>query len=106
MVLRAAAATGGALLMMAPRWLPAAESAAIIIANFAFAPTDLTVAAGATVTWTNHDDIPHTVTSADGAFKSPALDTDESFSFTFARSGRYRYFCQLHPHMVGTVTVD
>jgi plastocyanin len=49
--------------------------------------------------------MPHTVTSADGAFKSPALDTDESFSYTFAQSGRYRYFCALHPHMVGTVKV-
>jgi plastocyanin len=106
MVLRAAAAAGGALLMMAPRWLPAAESATIIIANFTFAPRDLAVAAGTTVTWTNHDDMPHTVTSTDGAFRSPALDTDERFSFTFGERGSYRYFCALHPHMVGTVQVD
>ena len=92
--------------MTAPRWLPAAETAAIVIANFAFAPRDLTIAAGTTVTWTNRDDIPHTVTSTDGAFRSPALDTDDSFAFTFEKAGSYRYFCTLHPHMVGTVEVD
>jgi plastocyanin len=91
--------------MMGRRELSAAGIATVMIANFAFAPQNLAVAPGTTVTWTNHDDMPHAATSADGAFKSSALDTDESFSFTFAQSGRYRYFCALHPHMVGTVKV-
>jgi plastocyanin len=107
MVLRATTAAVSTLLMIGLARHPSAapESATIDIANFTFAPAELAVAPGATVTWTNHDDIPHTVTSSDGAFKSPALDTDESFSFTFARGGSYQYFCSLHPHMVGTVTV-
>ena len=62
--------------------------------------------AGTTVTWKNEDDIPHTVVSTTKAFRSKALDTDDSFSFTFTTPGTYEYFCSLHPHMVGTVVVD
>jgi plastocyanin len=107
MVLRAALTGGAALVLIARtrRAASAAESVPVSIANFAFAPADLTVAPGTTVTWTNHDDIPHTVTSTDGAFRSHALDTDDSFSFTFEKTGSYRYFCSLHPHMVGTIRV-
>ena len=85
----------------------AAEPSAVTISNFAFGPPELTVAAGAKVTWTNRDEDPHTVVSADGGktFKSPALDTDEKFSFTFDKPGTYKYFCSVHPHMVGTVIV-
>jgi plastocyanin len=85
----------------------AAAPAAVTIANFAFSPTPLTVAAGTKVTWSNTDEEPHTVTSADGGntFKSPALDTDDKFSFTFAKPGTYKYFCSVHPRMVGTVIV-
>ena len=85
----------------------AASPSAVTIANFAFAPTPLTVAPGTTVTWTNSDEEPHTVMSADGGltFKSPALDTDDKFSFTFDKPGTYKYFCSIHPHMVGTVIV-
>ena len=104
MLLRAAGAFGSALLMK-PRRPAAAETTTIMITNFAFAPADVVVPAGTTVTWTNRDDIPHTVTSVDGVFGSPALDTDDSFSLTFAREGSYQYFCKLHPHMVGTVRV-
>ncbi len=103
MVLRAA--TTLLVTALARRPSAAAEIATVVIANFTFAPAEIAVAPGTTVTWTNHDDIPHTVTSSDGAFKSRALDTDESFSFTFARSGSHQYFCSLHPHMVGAVTV-
>jgi plastocyanin len=80
---------------------------AVTIANFAFSPTPLTVAPGTKVTWSNTDDEPHTVRSADGGktFKSPALDTDDKFSFTFAKAGTYKYFCSIHPRMVGTVIV-
>jgi len=82
-------------------------AAAIAIDNFAFTPASLTVPAGTKVTWTNHDDIPHTATSADPPqlFHSGPLDTDDSFSFTFDKPGTYTYFCALHPHMQGTVVV-
>jgi plastocyanin len=80
--------------------------AAVVIDNFVFSPERLTVKAGTTVTWTNHDDIPHTVAAKDRRFKSKAMDTDESFSFTFSTPGEYPYFCSLHPHMTGTIVVE
>jgi plastocyanin len=64
------------------------------------------VKVGTTVTWTNHDDIPHTVAAKDRGFKSKVIDTDESYSFTFSTPGEYSYFCSLHPHMVGTIVVE
>jgi len=80
---------------------------AVTIDNFAFAPAALTVAPGTKITWTNKDDEPHTVVSVDGgkSFKSPALDTDDKFSFTFGQPGTYKYFCSIHAHMVGTIVV-
>jgi len=77
----------------------------ITIDNFTFTPPELTVAVGRTVKWVNHDDIPHTVANKDKAFRSQALDTDDSFSNTFASAGTFDYFCGLHPHMVGKVIV-
>jgi plastocyanin len=77
----------------------------ITIDNFTFTPPELTVAVGTTVKWVNHDDIPHTVANKDKAFRSQALDTDDSFSYTFASAGTFDYFCGLHPHMVGKVIV-
>jgi plastocyanin len=79
----------------------------VSIDNFTFAPKDLTVAAGTTVTWVNHDDVPHTATSTAGpqSFDSKALDTDEKYSFTFSKSGTYRYYCKVHPHMTASVVV-
>ena len=82
-----------------------AEDTKITIDNFTFAPAQLTVKVGTTVTWTNHDDIPHTVVSA-GKFRSKTLDTDDSFSFTFTAAGDYKYFCSLHPHMTGMIKVE
>ena len=76
------------------------------IDNFSFSPTPITVPVGATVTWTNRDDIPHTVVSDDQQFKSKALDTDEKFSHTFAKAGTYSYFCSIHPKMVAKVIVE
>jgi len=79
----------------------------ITIDNFSFAPATLTVSAGTKVTWVNHDDIPHTVVSEDKAtFRSQALDTDEKFSFTFAKPGTYTYFCSIHPKMTAKVVVQ
>jgi plastocyanin len=75
------------------------------IDNYSFMPGDLTVAAGTTVTWVNHDDVPHTVRNNDGTIKSKALDTDEKFSMTFDKPGTYEYFCSIHPKMTAKVVV-
>ena len=82
-----------------------ATTAEVRIDNFSFGPATLTVAPGTTVTWVNHDDIPHTVVSTDSVFKSKVLDTDEKFSFTFTKAGTYPYFCSIHPKMTATVVV-
>jgi plastocyanin len=76
------------------------------IDNFSFSPATLTVSPGTTITWTNRDDIPHTVVSDDKFFKSKVLDTDEKFSYTFSKSGTYPYFCSIHPKMTGKVVVQ
>jgi plastocyanin len=82
-----------------------APVASVQIGNFSFKAQVLTVKPGTTVTWTNGDDIPHTVVSKDGTFKSKVLDTGDRFSFTFAKPGQFGYFCSLHPHMTGTIVV-
>ena len=82
------------------------ETAEVKIDNFSFGPAALTVPVGTTVSWTNRDDIPHTVVSTDGVFKSKVLDTDEKFSFTFSKAGSYPYFCSIHPKMTGKVVVQ
>ncbi len=78
----------------------------IVVKDFMFNPTPLTVKAGATVTWTNRDDEPHNVVSDTGAFKSGGMDTDESFSFKFDKPGTYHFTCSIHPRMVGTIVVQ
>jgi plastocyanin len=86
--------------------LPAvAAGAEVDIDNFAFTPKELIVRAGTTVAFRNHDDIPHSVVASKGEFHSKALDTDDSFSFTFAKVGTYAYSCGLHPRMQGKITV-
>ena len=95
-----------ALAVGAPRiW--AADAAHVTIDNFSFSPGQVTVAVGTRVTWTNRDDIPHTVTSSADprVMRSAPLDTGDDFAFTFGQPGTYRYFCSLHPHMQGTVVV-
>ncbi len=89
-----------------PAKAPQAASAEVKVDNFSFGPATLTVAVGTTVSWTNRDDIPHTVVSTDKVFKSKVLDTDEKFSFTFAKAGTYPYFCSIHPKMTGSVVVQ
>ena len=84
---------------------PAANPGAVQIDNFAFTPATLTVAAGTTVTWKNDDDSPHRIGDKNGTFKSAALDTDDSFSHTFAASGEYPYICTIHPYMIGKIIV-
>jgi plastocyanin len=102
----------GTLLLLAesPKTMASGQQppavAEVKIDNFSFGPVDLTVAAGTTVTWTNRDDIPHTVVSTEGAFKSKVMDTDEKFSYKFAKAGSYPYFCSIHPKMTGKVVVQ
>jgi len=83
----------------------ASKGSVVEIDNFKFSDATLEVAAGTTVTWTNHDDVPHTVVSTTKLFKSAPLDTGESFSYTFKDAGTFDYFCSLHPHMTGKVVV-
>jgi plastocyanin len=85
---------------------PSAANAAVNIDNFVFGPPTITVPLGATVTWTNKDDIPHTSVSTEGVFKSKVLDTDEKFSYTFTKPGTYPYYCTIHPKMTGKVEVQ
>ncbi len=98
------------LLMAAALLLPLganaqAQELQVTIDNFTFSPAELKVKVGDTVTWTNHDDIPHTVVSA-GKYRSKTMDTDDKFSFTFTSAGDYKYFCSLHPHMTGMIKVE
>jgi len=85
---------------------PPAANAEVKIDNFSFGPQTVTVPVGATVIWINHDDIPHTVVSTDGVFKSKVRDTDEKFSYTFTKAGTYPYYCTIHPKMAGKVVVQ
>jgi plastocyanin len=94
----------GAGLSAAAQQAPSATE--VKIDNFSFGPAELKVPVGATVTWTNHDDIPHTAVSNDKIFKSKVLDTDEKFSFTFSKPGTYEYFCSIHPKMTGKIVVQ
>jgi len=81
-------------------------SAEITIDNFSFTPPTLTIKKGTQVTWINHDDMPHAVVSEDLIiFRSPALDTDDKFTFAFTKAGTYSYFCSLHPKMTAKVIV-
>ena len=77
----------------------------IEIKKHMFSLPTVTVPVGKTVTWVNHDDDVHTVVSTTALFKSPGLDTDESYSYRFTKPGTYQYFCTLHPLMVGKVIV-
>ncbi len=78
----------------------------ITMKNFMFSPVPLTIKAGTTVTWTNLDEEPHTAVSDTGLFRSGAMDTNESFSFTFDKPGTYRFICTIHPRMTGTIIVQ
>lgn len=82
-----------------------APATKVEIRKFAFAPQEITVAPGTTVTWTNQDETPHTLAARDASFKSKALDTADAFTFTFANAGDFAYFCTLHPFMTGVVHV-
>jgi plastocyanin len=86
--------------------MAAAAGADVTIDNFDFSPTPLTVKAGTTITWTNRDDIPHSIVCPELKMKSQALDTNDAFSYQFGKPGTYNYICGLHPHMHGQVVVS
>jgi len=85
---------------------PSATNAEVKIDNFSFGPQTVTVPVGATVTWINRDDIPHTSVSTEGVFKSKVMDTAERFSYRFDKAGTYSYYCSIHPKMTGKVVVQ
>jgi plastocyanin len=82
-----------------------ASAAEVVIQNFDYSPMELNIAAGTTVVWKNLDGEPHTIASVDGRFRSPALDQNDSFHFTFASPGTYKYICSIHPKMKAVITV-
>ena len=105
MIVVALLSAGSGAVKANPQQAPS-KNVEIKIDNFSFAPGTITVAVGTTVTWINHDDIPHTAVSTDGVFKSKVMDTDEKFSYTFTKAGTYPYFCSIHPKMTGTIVVQ
>jgi plastocyanin len=96
----------GAMEMPVPSIADPADATKILVKDFTFSPTLMTVKAGSTVTWTNKDDEPHNVTSDTGLFRSGGMDTNDSFSFKFDKPGTYHITCSIHPRMVGTVVVQ
>jgi plastocyanin len=84
---------------------PAPDANEIVIQNFAFEPSTLMVKVGATVTWVNRDEEPHTATATDKRFNSKTLETGDKFSTEFKTPGTYKYYCALHPKMTGQVIV-
>jgi plastocyanin len=86
----------------------AAGGNTVIIKNFAFDPSSLTVKSGTEVTWTNQDGATHTIVSDTGspvAFSSGSLASGASYSFTFTQPGTYTYHCSIHPSMKGSIIV-
>lgn len=101
-----ASADGGATGSAVPPETSSVSAPEVKIDNFAFTPGVITVKAGTQVTWINHDDIPHTVDSTQGKFKSAAMDTDDKFQFRFDEPGEFLFFCRMHPKMTGKIIVQ
>ncbi|SRR5579871_1385497 len=78
----------------------------ITIKDFQFTPRMLSIPAGAKVTWINKDEEPHKLVQVDGLFTSKPLDTDDKFTFEFSATGKYEFFCSLHPRMTGKISVE
>jgi len=83
----------------------ASSGNSVSIISFSFRPKSLTVKVGTKVTWTNQDNVTHTVTADQGAFNS-SVDPGSSFSFTFTKAGSYAYHCMIHPSMMATIVVQ
>jgi amicyanin len=97
--------------MSAPSSIPSSGQGvatdSVSIKDFAFAPGTVTVKVGATVTWTNSDQEPHTVTSSGsgGPLRSPTMKTGDTYRYMFTTPGRYEYLCTIHPFMTAMVVV-
>ncbi len=100
------AGVGGVIAAVGMRASRADDGSQVVVGNFAFVPLLLRVKAGTTVTWVNRDDIPHSIVCPSLSVHSHPMDTDESFSYTFAKAGVYNYICGLHPFMHGQVVVS
>lgn len=85
---------------------PPASGNTVTLANFAFSPATLTVEVGTMVTWTNNDSTTHTVTSGTGVFESGNLALNATYTYVFAETGTFSYYCSIHPSMKGTVIVE
>lgn len=105
LLLAAALAAGASTTLVGDPVAKAATPMIIVIQDFAFSPSNVTVGPGTTVTWVNKDESPHTVTGKGKAFRSAALDTNDRFSYTFVQPGEFTYYCTLHPMMVGKIVV-
>jgi plastocyanin len=100
-------AIGAVLVALAAPGIRAlAAETTVSIDNFTFSPDSLTVTRGATVTWVNHDDIPHAIYFAGINVRSHAMDTNDSFGHRFDQAGTYDYICSIHPHMKGRIVVS
>ena len=106
MILRLAALSLVALVLFAPTVGAQGKTTTVSIKDFAFNPSNTTIAPGTTVTWVNNDQTAHTVTANDGAFDSGTLQPGQSYSFAFDKAGTYAYHCNIHPDMSATVSVS
>ena len=77
----------------------------VMISNYAFNPSSLSVGLGDTVVWTNQDSVSHTITSDTGDFDSGSIAPGKTFSYTFNNGGSFGYHCSIHPMMSGTINV-
>ena len=84
---------------------PPAGGSTVDVRNFAYVPPSLSVASGVTVTWTNQDDVAHTVSADDGSSFDGTVGPGATFTFTAGAPGTYTYFCRFHPFMKGSLTV-
>jgi amicyanin len=100
------AGVGGVIAAIGMRARSADSGSQVTIDNFSFTPPLLRVKAGTMVTWMNHDDIPHSILCQSLNVHSHPMDTDQSFSYTFAAAGTFDYVCGIHPHMRGQVVVS
>ena len=99
-------ALGGSAMIVAASSARAEDAKmAVKIDNFAFVPAELKIKKGTEVTWTNNDDIPHTVLAVGTNIRSKTMDTDATFTYKFDKVGTFNYICALHPHMKAKVIV-
>lgn len=101
------AAVAGPLALLLLAVPPAfADDSAVSISGLAYGPSSITVTVGDSVTWTNGDGVPHTVTADDASFGSSSLAPDETFTWTFSAAGTFNYHCLIHSTMSGSVTAQ